>query len=76
MTTRAHMLSGVMPTQADWRAKEVGYWPKAAIATTAPIWHIEKTGKWSRVSKLHETPTGALWQALGNWGRTVPCGRP
>ena len=70
------MFGGIVMDQADWRAREVGFWPKQSIATTVPIWHIEKSGKWSRVSRLHETPDGTLNQALGTWGRTVPAGRP
>ncbi len=74
--TRAHMFSGIVADQADWRAREVGFWPKASVATTVPVWHVEQTGAWKRVSRLHEDPDGSLHQALGNWGRTVPCGRP
>ncbi len=74
--TRAHMFSGIMADQQDFRAKAVGYWPKASVASTVPVWTVESNGTWSRVSRLHEDPTGGLHQALGNWGRTVPCGRP
>lgn len=75
MSTRAEMLSGIVADQADWRAREAGYWPHQSVMT-APVWHVESNGKWSRVSRLHETPDGSLWQATGTWGRTVPCGRP
>ncbi len=70
------MFSGVMADQSDFRAKAVGFWPRESIATTVPVWTVEKTGHWSRVSRLHEDPTGGLHQALGNWGRTCPAGRP
>ena len=64
-----------MATPQDWVAREVGFWPPQAEGHH-PVWNAEHEGDHCRVSSLHETPTGKLVQALGNWGRVVPAGRP
>jgi hypothetical protein len=66
---------GIVATPADWQLREIGFWPPQAEGRH-PTWHAEHIGDTCYVSMLHTGTTGRLAQALGNWGRVVPAGRP
>lgn len=68
---------GMVATPADWRAREVGFWPPEST-NHFPVWSVSQTPATgvASVCALHEDTTGRLAQALGNWGRVVPAGSP
>jgi len=66
---------GRVATRADLEANALGRFPVEA-GSRPPVYAVRHTGAVSRVQLLHDTGTGVLSAATGNWGRVLPVGSP